>query len=211
MTTAMMRWRETLRHVCLSCPRGCCTQSRSHKSSMHLKRWLSVPIRHTHSRNTYSMSHVWIWGFNKWFDQQMVLFVTDLKEQLVARTLHRSHLPAGYGVLQSFHFPQWCQGCRWRESSGTTPAGGWTTGGVWINLHTDNTPIHYCLFHYFWGLGASLAPYLVGYSQSFLKPIVRAQTCLVISYWILWIIGLLQSTSYNSMDELYQQLFNFDS
>lgn len=55
MTTAMMRWRETLRHVCLSCPRGCCTQNRSHKSSVHLKRWLSVPIRHTHKAHT-----VWV-------------------------------------------------------------------------------------------------------------------------------------------------------
>lgn len=47
MTTAMMRWRETLRHVCLSCPRGCCTQNRSHKSSVRLKRWLSVHKAHT--------------------------------------------------------------------------------------------------------------------------------------------------------------------
>jgi len=54
MTTAMMRWREMLRHVCLLCPRGCCTQSKSHKSSMHLKRWLSVPIRHTLAQ------HIWV-------------------------------------------------------------------------------------------------------------------------------------------------------
>lgn len=145
MTTAMMRWRETLRHVCLSCPRGCCTQTRSHKSSMHLKRWLSAPIRHTHSNWKLKTAHIQYdscvnGGFYEWFDQQMALFVTDLKKQLVARTLHRSHLPTDYGVLQSFHFPKWCQGCRWRESSGTTPAGGWTTGGVSSSLRTDEHP-----------------------------------------------------------------------